>query len=247
MRESFLKLNDRTVVLAGPLNQITSTIVTIMSERGCDVGVVSNERTNEIRRFCENITDAREVHHNYGRAACIPSELSNEKECTEAISRVAETFGSIDIVIDTHLLDLCENNEELEQRFTKTETLCKAGMPFVEGRNKGRILFLTNEILRKSEEKFASLNATMSEFTKKVIKDNISMNLISTGITEELLINLYGGKKSIKDAFEDFQEQNGDCRIIEPTEIASVVSFLASPISSGIGGQTVKIDAGAQI
>ena len=157
------------------------------------------------------------------------------------------SFGSIDIIIDTHLLDLCESSEQLEQRLKITETLCKAGMPFVEGRNKGRILFLTNEILMKSEEKFDSLNKTMNEFTKKVIKDNITMNMISTGVTEELLINLYGGKKSIKDAFADFQEKHGDCRIIEPTEIASVVSFLASPISSGICGQTVKIDAGAQI
>jgi len=247
MRESFLKLNDRTVVLAGPLNQITSTIVTVMSERGCDVGVVANERTNEIRRFCENITDAREVHHNYGRAACIPSDLKDEKDCTDAISRVAETFGSIDIVIDTHLLDLCENNEELEERFRKTETLCKAGMPFMKGRSKGRILFVTNEILRQSEGKFESLRSIMSDFATTVMSENISMNMVSTGVTEELLINLYGGKKSIKDAFEDFEDKHGKCRIVEPTEIASVISFLASPISSGICGQIVKVTAGAEL
>jgi NAD(P)-dependent dehydrogenase (short-subunit alcohol dehydrogenase family) len=246
MRESFLKLNDRTVVLAGPLNQITSTIVTVMSERGCDVGIVTNERTNEVQRFCDNINDAREVHHNYGRSACIAADLDSEKSCTEAIGRVAETFGSIDIVVDTHLLELTENGEDLEARFEKTKTMCEAAMPFVQGRNKGRIVFLTNDLLLKSFSKIEELMSMKKEFSQKVLLSNITMNCISTGITEELLLKMYGATKSIKDAFKDYEEKNGKCRIIEPTEVASLVSFVASPISSALNGQTSHMNAGAE-
>ncbi|MEO0337145.1 MAG: SDR family oxidoreductase, partial [Pseudomonadota bacterium] len=235
----------RTVVLAGPLNQITSTIVTVMSERGCDVGIVTNERTNEVQRFCDNINDVREVHHNYGRSACIASELDSEKTCTEAIGRVAETFGSIDIVVDTHLLGLTEKSEALEERFTRTKTMCSAAMPFVEGRNKGRIVFLTNDILLKSYDKLDELMTMKAEFSQKVLGSNITMNCLSTGITEELLLKMYGGSKSIKDAFSDYQQSNGKCRIIEPTEVASLVSFVSSPISSGLNGQTIHLNAGA--
>ena len=245
MRESFLKLNDRTVVLAGPLNQITSTIVTVMSERGCDVGIVTNERTNEVQRFCENINDVREVHHNYGRSACIAAELDSDKSCTEAIGRVAETFGSIDIVVDTHLLELTEKSEELDARFERTKTLCGAAMPFVEGRNKGRIVFLTNDILLSSFDKLEQMMEIKKEFSSRVQQANITMNCIATGITEELLLKMYGATKSIKEAFADYQEKNGKCRIIEPTEVASLVSFVASPISSALNGQTLHLNAGS--
>jgi NAD(P)-dependent dehydrogenase (short-subunit alcohol dehydrogenase family) len=75
---------------------------------------------------------------------------------------------------------------------------------------------------------------------------NITMNCISTGITEELLLKMYGATKSIKDAFKDYEEKNGKCRIIEPTEVASLVSFVASPISSALNGQTIHMNAGAE-
>ena len=63
MRESFLKLNDRTVVLSGPLTQVTSAIVATLSERGSDVAMVVSDKLREAQRYAENVSDAREIHH----------------------------------------------------------------------------------------------------------------------------------------------------------------------------------------
>ena len=136
MRESYLKLNDRTVVLVGPVSQVTRAVVTILSEQGCDVAMVVNQNIREAQIFADNMNEAREIHHNYGRVAAIESELESTAACTDAISRVAEVFGSIDIMIDTHLIGSTKSQAEENNLNQKVKDISDAALPYLVGRQK---------------------------------------------------------------------------------------------------------------
>ncbi len=244
MRESFLKLNDRTVVLSGPLTQITSAIVTTLSERGSDVAMVVSDKLREAQRYAENISDAREIHHNYGRVAAIESSMESKDICSEAISRAAEVFGSIDILIDTHLLGVSSANEEFETFNQASIHMSQAALPYLEGRQKGRIIILTNDFLLNSSQEETPQQKLVKEISPSLMNKNITANVISCGITEEYLLAKHEGKLSLKEALEKEVSELGSARLVDPIEIASLVTFISSPVSSGVCGQTIHINGG---
>jgi NAD(P)-dependent dehydrogenase (short-subunit alcohol dehydrogenase family) len=247
MRESFLKLNDRTVVLSGPMTQVTSAIVGILSERGSDVAMVLSDKVREAQRFAENVTDQREVHHHYGRVAAIESDMKDEASCSDAVSRSAEIFGSIDILIDTHLLGLSQQSPNYESLTKRALAMAKASFPYMEGRQKGRIILMTNDFLLKQENGASELQVFVQGLSAKILDRNITANVISCGVTEEYLMEAYKGKKGLKDALEDMKQKHKCVRLIDAIEIASLVTFLASPVSSAICGETIHINSGLEI
>lgn len=244
MRESFLKLNDRTVVLSGPLTQVTSAIVATLSERGSDVAMVVSDRLREAQRYAENVSDAREIHHNYGRVAAIESSMESQELCSESISRAAEVFGSIDILIDTHLLGVTSDKEEFEKYSSAAIHMSQAALPYLEGRQKGRIIILTNDFLLKESKEETPQQKLVKEISPRLMNQNITANVLSCGITEEYLLAKHDGKLSLKDALEKEIEELGSARMIDPMEVASAVTFFASPVSSGVCGQTLHVNGG---
>lgn len=244
MRESFLKLNDRTVVLSGPLTQVTSAIVATLSERGSDVAMIVSDKLREAQRYAENVSEAREIHHNYGRVAAIESGMETQELCSEAISRAAEVFGSIDILIDTHLLGLSPANDEFKKFDQASIHMSQAALPYLEGRQKGRIIILTNDFLVHSSQEETPQQKLVKEISPRLLDKNISANVISCGITEEYLLAKYEGKLSLKDALDKEVNELGSARLVDPMEIASLVTFIASPVSSGVCGQTIHINGG---
>lgn len=246
MRESFLKLNDRTVVLSGPLTQVTSALVTLLSERGADVAMVVNDKIREAQRFAENVSDQREVHHHYGRVAAIESKMDTEAACADAISRSAEVFGSIDILIDTHLVSVTHENPDQAQISRRVLSMAQAALPYMEGRQKGRIVLVTNDFLLAHESP-SEIQTYVKNLSPKILDRNITANVVSCGITEEYLLQAFDGKLSLKDALENLKKKHQCARLIEGIEIASVITFLASPLSSGVCGETIHINSGLQI
>ena len=244
MRESFLKLNDRTVVLSGPLTQVTSAIVATLSERGSDVAMVVSDRLREAQRYAENVSDAREIHHNYGRVAAIESSMESQELCSESISRAAEVFGSIDILIDTHLLGLTPDKDDFERYSSAAIHMSQAALPYLEGRQKGRIIILTNDFLLKESKEETPQQKLVKEISPRLMNQNITANVLSCGITEEYLLAKHDGKLSLKDALEKEVEELGSARMIDPMEVASAVTFIASPVSSGVCGQTIHVNGG---
>ncbi|MCB0407600.1 MAG: SDR family oxidoreductase [Bdellovibrionales bacterium] len=244
MRESFLKLNDRTVVLSGPLTQVTSALVTTLSERGADIAMIVSDNLRESQRFAENISEQREIHHNYGRVAAIESQMDSAEAGSDAISRAAEIFGTIDILIDTHLIGINKTAENFSNYNDRATHMAKAALPYLEGRQKGRIILVTNDFHILEEKQKAPVQSLIRELSQSVIEKHITANVISCGVTEEYLLSRFNGKVSIKDALEKVKSEHKNVRMVDAVEIASVITFISSPMSSGINGQTIVVNGG---
>ena len=92
------------MILAGPFSSTLQNIIIGLTSLGADVALIDKEG-QQATKFCQNITDQREVNEKQGRAMAIKADLTDRKQLKEAVGQVAQTFGSIDIYIDAHLMN----------------------------------------------------------------------------------------------------------------------------------------------
>ena len=69
---------------------------------------------------------------------------------------------------------------------------------------------------------------------------NIRSNCVAPGLTDTLLMKESTKQEFINKTIENLMIK----RIAEPKEIANVILFLASDLSSYITGQTIRVDGG---
>ncbi|MCB9025890.1 MAG: SDR family oxidoreductase [Bdellovibrionaceae bacterium] len=244
MTESTFKIRERTVVIFGPIGSIVQTLATVLQEHGTDVAFLDREASKS-HRFIANLMDMRQIHHNYGRAAAIDCDVSTVKDANDALSRAAELFGSVDILIDVHL-DSNNFNEEINP----THLMTNAATEFFIGRGKGRNIFLSyeNAVLEylkdeSSQKHNKQLHNFIVEKHQFLLGKQITSNGLALPFTDELVLKHYANK-NIQEAMADIKKVWPRARLVEPVDIAYTVAFLASPISAAIDGQVIHASYG---
>lgn len=139
MKDSALRLQDKTIFLVGPFNGVSQAILRTMTEFGADVGFVSEHQY--AGKFVEGVNEAREVHPEYGRAAQFNLPLTNEKQISEALGRVAESLGRMDILIDVTPLGWTAQTAP-DAATTVCRELAAKLIPFFQAKQRGRIVYV---------------------------------------------------------------------------------------------------------
>lgn len=259
-RETAFRLKDKTVILAGPVSSVTKGIAAVLTEHGADVALVAKD-IEGVRRYVDNLTDTRQVNESFGRAMALSADLTDASAVSDAVSRVAESLGGLDVCVDTHYTmsyasfnteDSIKNLDQLlDQSITPTLLTTHASLKFLEGRQKGRLIYLMQDAVRSGLAGESLNGATRSglvhfakSVAREVIDKNITVNCVSMGITEEYLLSRFPQAATIKEAQQEMQKTAPQARIVDPIEIANVVAFLASPLSSAITGQTIVANSG---
>ena len=114
MLNTNFKIHERTVLIYGGSGPLVYSISSHLTELGADVALVG-EKANQLRAFSNSINDRREIHADYGRMEAIETQVTNEKQLGEAISRTAEIFGSLDILIDLSPIESTERERQIER------------------------------------------------------------------------------------------------------------------------------------
>lgn len=242
--DSVLRLKDKTAVVAGPLSSVTRSILTVLTENGADV-VLLGPGGNEARRFCENLSEAREANEAMGQAVAAENPLQSPSDAADGISKAAETFGGVDIFIDAHLEPRAGSSWP-----ETTLALTDSALKFLQGRGKGRLLYLVyDESLSLLKGEMAlrhrmGLSAFAKGYARESGSDHITINCLSIGVTEEFLLRRHPQATSIKLALEELHKVLPHARLVDTTAVANVVAFLSSPLSSAITGQTIAANAG---
>ncbi|MCB0386057.1 MAG: hypothetical protein KDD43_11750, partial [Bdellovibrionales bacterium] len=74
-----IRLTEKTIIVAGPFSGLMRSLATTLTEAGADI-VMIGDNIEQCRRFAENLSDGREVHPEYGRAAAMSANLCDPKQ-----------------------------------------------------------------------------------------------------------------------------------------------------------------------
>lgn len=255
MRETQLKLKDKTVVIGGPLNSITQALSTVLTEFGANVAFVTDEY-NKVLKFTDNVNISREANPSNGKAIAIEGTIDSKESVSEIFSKVAEFYGTIDAIIDGFLLDserFSQNNanEIFKSLVNPMQFLLQGGMPYLTGRNKGRYIILnyqtpsfSTDIDKLNNDIHENLMQLKSNVATDIAGSMVTLNCLNLGPTEEYLLKTYPDAASVKDSLSKLQETYDKAKIVEATDVANAVAFFISPLSSAINNICLELDYG---
>lgn len=257
MADQNLNLRERTTVITGPLTNLTQNIASAFTQNGSDV-VFIDRNIDGCQRMANLLNDQREINDRFGRATAIACDYTSSKACHEALSQAAQTFGSIDIYIDT-LFSPGLASTRSEETLTLFDELIQTEMKpsfyfaqqishYLKNRKRGRIIFLTPEPTIRgsaSDTIHSLLRGGLSSFVKslslELAEQSTTSNVLSIGPTEEYLLKHHPEAGSIKEALEKYKQSHPQARLVNSESVAGTLLYLCSNMGSAINGQTLTL------
>lgn len=255
-----IKLQDRTVYLANGTSRYGRAIALRMAEFGANIALAdSNAKLAE--RLAEEIMNLREISDKRGRAGYVPTDFLNASSVSDSVSKAAEIFGGIDIFIDAHLSEKTIDFEKdfsmealdqlLQVNLKSTILLSHKMCHYFKVRKRGRMIFLLQDLHRLGFEGEALSGVArwgLVSFTKSLAREfvgqNVTVNCVAVGPSEEYLLQRYPDQKSLQLAQDELLKNLKSFRMIDSQEVANTVCFLASPWASGLTGQILSASHG---
>jgi NAD(P)-dependent dehydrogenase (short-subunit alcohol dehydrogenase family) len=252
-------LNGKSAVVTGASRGIGRAVAIRLAKDGARI-VVSARDQQALEAAVREITGSG------GQAASLPLDL----RIPDAPRRLAEfalqTFGQIDIVVNNagatkrgEFEDLTEEDwaDGFALKFFGAVRLTRAAWPHLTAMS-GSLINISGVGGRTPEAQFTiggSVNAALISFTKAMaaagIRDGVQVNVINPGTIrtdryQKRLVAFAAERgMDIAAAEREFVREHQTTRIGEPTDIAALVAFVASPEGRFLHGAMVDMDGGA--
>ncbi len=187
-------------------------------------------------------------------SAVIQGDVSKSEDCQRIVNFAMEQFGGLDVLVnnagitrDNLLLRMSEEEFDnvLDTNLKGTWLMSKSAIKFLL-KNEGRIVNIASVVGRSGnagQTNYASSKAGVIGFTKslalEVAKRKVRVNAVAPGfISSDMTASL-----------NETQSQTMLDKIPlgtfgTPQDVADIVSFLVSPQSRYITGQTIGVDGG---
>jgi len=182
-------------------------------------------------------------------------DISDFHQVTEMIDKTIETYGKIDILINTvgilresSILETSKDewDKTLHINLDSVFNLCKAVMPHMVKQKKGKIVNFTSIAGQRGSSlsvHYGSSKAGIIGFTMSLAKEvgryGINVNAIAPGIIKSDM-----SKKKITTATEKYLNQIPLHRFGEPEDVVGMVLLLVSRAGNYVTGQIININGG---
>ncbi|AKF30454.1 3-oxoacyl-[acyl-carrier-protein] reductase [Bacillus velezensis] len=242
-------LNEKTAVVTGASRGIGRAIALDLAKNGCNV--VVNYSGNEAKAN-EVVDEIKSLGRN---AIAVKADVSNSEEVQNMMKEAVAAFSSIDILVnnagitkDNLLMRMKENewddviNINLKGVFNCTKAVTRQMMKQRSGRiiNVSSIVGVSGN---PGQANYVAAKAGVIGLTKSSAKElasrNITVNAIAPGFISTDMTH-----KLSKEVQDEMLKQIPLARFGDPSDISSVVTFLASEGSRYMTGQTLHIDGG---
>ena len=256
-----LSLQGKKALVTGATSGIGKAIAMSLVAEGATV-IINGRREEKIHQTIKEIQgkfpDA--ILHS------VVADLGTEQGC----QNVMEKYPEVNILINN--LGIFEPVEYFdipdEDWFKLFETNIMSGVRLTRHylkqmiqEKEGKVIFIGSEAAIMPSQEMAhysatktmqlSLSRSLAELTKGT---NVTVNTVMPGSTltegvETMLNSLYPNENlTMEEAEKRFMQENRPTsiiqRLIRPEEIAHLVIFLSSPLSSAINGAALRIDGG---
>ena len=254
-----LNLTDKTALISGSTKGIGFAIASQFAHEGARV-IVNGRSNNAITEALAHIRRAVPK----ARVESFAGDLST----AESVEALLLQFPSVDVLVNN--LGIFEPKpfedipDEDWRRFFEVNVLSgvrlsRAYLPGMKQRDWGRIVFISSEsgiqipveMIHYGTTKTAQL-AVSRGLAETCAGTGVTVNAVLPGPTrsagvDEFVTQLSGGQP-----FEEFEKEFFTSvrpssllgRFETPQEIASLVTFVCSPVASGINGAALRVDGG---
>jgi 3-oxoacyl-[acyl-carrier protein] reductase len=255
-----LGLDGRVALVCGSSSGLGLAIATTLAEEGCRVALNGRDEA----RLEPALEQVRSIASD--AAAAFAADVSVPAEVERLVGRVTEELGPIDIIVcnaggppPTTFSDAPADSwqEALELNLLSTIHLCRATVPGMRERRRGRVVCIASVAAKQPLGSLilsTTARAGVLGFAKfladEVAADGVTVNTVCPGYTrtervEVLLDELSAQRKLPREEIERGVVQDIPAgRMGTPEELAAAVTFLASDRASYITGVALQVDGG---
>lgn len=249
-----VSLEGKAAVVTGAASGIGRAAAMRLSKAGANVALLDINKAEGKKAADEILADG-------GKAIFIPCDVTRNLDCQKAASSAYETFGRIDVLVNSagmirrkNIVDLQEEEWDLVININLKSIflLSRQVIPFMIKRGGGCIINIGSGWGLKGGPKAAAYCAAKGgvvNLTRAMAidhgKDSIRVNCICPGDTDTPLLRSEAAQLGRKE--EMFLREAAERplrRIGQPEDIANAVLYLASEMSSWVTGSVLVVDGG---
>jgi len=251
------KLKDYVALITGGDHGIGRAVAALYAREGAHVAIIY-DKDDSAAEETKNL-----VRKEGGKFLSFRGDIGDKNFCNDAVQRVMNKFGRLDVLVNCEctVRETSNLNEISEKQLLKTFRknvfslfyLTQASLPHLTKSPNPSVINVTSTAALhgpKNLMDFAASKAAVSGFSRSIAKNlakqGIRVNMVSPGpIWTGSSKQGPGTQIDIStNTLEKFAKKSTLHRLGHPDEVAPAFVFLASPESSYMTGQTIKIDGG---
>jgi 3-oxoacyl-[acyl-carrier protein] reductase len=238
----------KTAIVTGASRGIGRTIALRLAADGFGVVVNFAGNTAKAEEVVNEITSAG------GRALAIQADVANPEDVKQLFEKTLKAFGQIDVVVNNAgimpLSPIAKGDVETFDKVIATNlrgtflVLAQATQHVAEG---GRIIAFSSSVLAKSFPAYgpyiaskAGVEGLVHVLANELRGHKITVNAVAPG---PVATELFLGDKT-EEQIAQLSKLAPLERLGEPSDIASVVSFLAGPDGAWVNSQVLRANGG---
>ena len=246
------RLEGKVAIITGGDSGIGRAIAVHFAKEGADVAIVYLDEHEDAEK-------TKDVVAQYGKEALlISTDISDEDNCKEAVEKVIEHFGHVEILVNNAAVQFEQHNveditaEQIQRTFSVnifsqfymtrfTVLHLKDGSTII---NTASITaYRGNEVLMDYSSTKGAIVAFTRSLSHSLVKKGIRVNAVAPGPVWTPLIPASFPPEKVKEFGKDVPMG----RPAQPAEIAPCYVFLASRESSFITGQVLHPNGGITV
>ena len=244
-------LKHKTSIITGCNRGIGLEILKTFSQNGSSVFACCRKSDPKFLEDCRILSERFEVE-----IFPIFFDLSNTEEIKNAADEIINKTDSIDVlvnnsgIIQTSLFQMTKIEDYkkiFEVNFFSYVNFMQKISKIMIKKKTGSIINISSSSAHEGNlgrSAYASSKSSLETLSKVASRElgryNVRINSIAPGLTDTKMMRDSTPEKYLNEALSRISLN----RIASPIEIANVVLFLASDLSSYITGQTIRVDGG---
>ena len=243
-------MESKVVLVTGSSRGIGKAIVMDFARKGYNVVINYIKEDNQAKELKEKLE--KEYHI---KVLTIRADVSNENEVQKMIDTIINKFGRIDVLVNNAGIAIDKEFEDRTVEDWKRTLSVNLIAPFIVSK------YVGNEMLKNKYGRIINIssnNGINAFFPTSIDYDaskagliNLTHNLaiqfapyINVNCVAPGWVNTDMNKELPKDLIEEETNKIYKKRFAEPSEIAKVVTFLASDDADFINDEIIKVDGG---
>ncbi|MBQ1816010.1 MAG: SDR family oxidoreductase [Bacteroidaceae bacterium] len=247
----FFMLKEKNAIITGARRGIGRATVEVFAKNGANVWACARAKDEAFE------ADMSQLAEKYGvEIMPVYFDVTNEAEVKQAIQTIRKTKMSIDVLVNVagivgdvasfQMSSMDSIREVMETNFFAVTLLTQYVTRLMTRQNKGSIIYVSSIAgLDGTPSQYAyaaskaALVGAMKNLAREVAANHIRVNAVAPGMIEtEMGAQI---EASLKTKMLEKVIMN---RMGRPEEIANVIAFLGSDLSSYMTGQVVRVDGG---